>query len=191
MQELACFYETLYSPGMAYIQEDLDLYLARIDFPELSEGQRAQLEAPLTVEELQEAASVFPNCKAPGEDGIPMEVYKHYSGELLPRLLKVFDGAREREALPPSMSKAKIVLLLNPGKDPVDTAPSHCYRATKILAKVLAIRMNGVITSVVHGDQAGFIPNKYTSVNLRRLLLIIQAQADNMGSRALVIEVIF
>lgn len=189
MQELTGFYETLYSPGMAYTQEDLDLYLCHISFPELFESQRAQLEAPLTIEELQKAVGTFPNCKAPGEDGIPIEVYKQYSEELLPQLLRVFNEARAKAVLPPSMSKVNIVLLLKPGKDPVDPGvyrPISLLQSNiKILAKALAIRVNGVIASIVHDDQAGFTPNKSTAVNLRRLFLNIQSQANNMGNRAL------
>ena len=189
MQELAGFYEILYSPGMTYAQGDLELYLAQLAFPGLSDAQRTLLDKPLTVEEMMEAVSAFPNCKAPGEDGLPMEVYKQYSEVLLPLLLKVFNNARERGTLPPSMTKANIVLLLKPGKDPVDPGAyrpiSLLQSDIKILAKVLAIRLNGVITSIVHGDQAGFMPNKSTAVNLRRLFLNMQARADNMGSRAL------
>lgn len=35
-----------------------------------------------------------------------------------------------------------------------------------MLAKVLALRLNKVNTSVVHPDQAGYMPQKYTEVNL-------------------------
>lgn len=55
------------------------------------EAQSERLNAPLTIEEIQEAVNSFPNCKAPGEDGLPMEVYKHYAEVLLPRLMKVFN----------------------------------------------------------------------------------------------------
>lgn len=79
------------------------------------------------------------------------------------------------------MSKANIILLLKPGKDPVDP---RAYRpisllqgAIRILAKVLAICLNAAIESIVHDDQAGFMPNKATAINLRRLFLNIQSQA--------------
>lgn len=44
--------------------------------------------------------------------------------------------------------------------------------------------MNTVIASIIHEDQAGFMPNKSTAVNLRKLYVNIQIPADNMGSRA-------
>lgn len=177
LQALAAFYEELYRPGTSYTSEDLEQYLEQTDFPKLNEGQRADLECPLTVEELQTAVRSFPNCKAPGEDGIPMEIYKQYLTELLPQLFRVFNRSREEGHLPISMTRANIVLLLKPGKDPVDPGAyrpiSLLQSDVKILAKAMAIRMNGVITAIVHGDQAGFMPNKSTAVNLRRLFLNI------------------
>lgn len=38
---------------------------------------------------------------------------------------------------------------------------------------------------IVHSDQAGFMPNKSTEINLRRLYLNKQSTVDNVGSRAL------
>lgn len=55
----------------------------------------------------------------------------------------------------------------------------------KILAKVLEIWLNGVITSLMHDDQAGFMPNKSTAINLKCLFLNVKSTVDNVGSRAL------
>lgn len=81
------------------------------------------------------------------------------------------------------MSKANTVLILKPGKDLGSYRPISSD--IKLLAKILALRLNGVITSIVHSDQAGFMPNKSTAVNLRRLFLHMQSPADNVGQRAL------
>lgn len=79
MQELANFYESFYLPGTSYTPEDLEVYLQSISFPEPTATKRQTLDDPLTIEELQEAVSSFSNCKAPGQDGIPIEIYKQYS----------------------------------------------------------------------------------------------------------------
>lgn len=55
----------------------------------------------------------------------------------------------------------------------------------KVLAKVLALRLKGVLTSILHSDRARFMPNKSTAINLRRLSLNMQSLADNVGHRAL------
>lgn len=82
-----------------------------------------------------------------------------------------------------SMSRALVVRLLKPGKDPLDPGSyrpiSLLQSDVKLLAKVLALRLNEVISSV-HQDQAGFTPQESTAVNLRR-----QTPANNMGNRTL------
>lgn len=55
----------------------------------------------------------------------------------------------------------------------------------KILAKVLAVQLNGVISTIIHSYQAGFMPKKATTINLRRLFLNMKSTADNMGDKAL------
>lgn len=85
---------------------------------------------------------------------------------------------------PPSMSKANNILFLKPGKDPVDLGSyrpiSLLQSDVKILAKVLAIGLSRVITSLVHADRAGFMPNKSTAINLQQLFLNRQS-SDNVG----------
>lgn len=130
MQEIASFYETLYLPGTSYTSEELEAYLQCIPFPELTVAQRRGLDATITLEKLQEAVGSFPNYKAPGEYGNPIEIYKQYPELLLPHLLKVFSVSQEQGVMPPSMSKANIILLLKPGKDPVDP---ESYRPISLL----------------------------------------------------------
>lgn len=87
------------------------------------------------------------------------------------------------------LTKAIIVLLLKPGKDPLGPGSyrliSLLQTDVKILAKVLAIRLNKVISTVIPSDQAGFMPQNSTAINLCRLFINIQSRSDNMGDRAL------
>lgn len=72
------------------------------------------------LEESQKVTAAFPNCKARGDDGLPMEVYKQYGECIVPFLLWVLNAARELASLPHSRTKANIILLLKPGKDSTD-----------------------------------------------------------------------
>lgn len=101
----------------------------------------------------------------------------------------MFNASLKVGYLPESMSRALVVLLLKPGKDPLDPSSyrpiSLLQSDVKLLAKVLALRMNEVVLSVVHQDQVGFMPCKLTSVNLQRLFINIQTPVDNMGNGVL------
>lgn len=77
-------------------------------------------------------------------------------------------------SLPYSMSEAVIVVVLKPDKDP-KFCKSHRSISlinvdTKRLAKILATRLNTVITALVHPDQSGFMPGRGTDINSRRLV---------------------
>ena len=108
------------------------------------------------------AIFAFPPNKAPGPDGFPADFYKSYVDQLAPRLTALFDCCLQKKALLASMLDAYIILLLKPGKDPLECSS---YRPIallnmdlKILIKVLARRLAQVISSLVDVDQTGFMP---------------------------------
>ena len=80
--------------------------------------------------------------------------------------------------LPPSLREANISLILKKGKCPEDCAS---YRPIsllnvdlKILSKVLARRLEGLLPIIVKEDQTGFVKGRNSYNNIRRLLNIIQ-----------------
>lgn len=90
--ELSSFYSDLYGSRDNYSSESLAEYLAAILIPTLYSVAHLVLDTPLTLEELQKGSCSFPTCKAPGDDGISMEVYTTYGETILPRLLEVFNA---------------------------------------------------------------------------------------------------
>lgn len=67
-----------------YSDEALMCYLQSIPLPAL---MRLELDAPIILDELREAASSFRTCKTPGDAGFPMEVYTQYGEVILTKLL--------------------------------------------------------------------------------------------------------
>lgn len=125
------------------------------------------LEVPLSSEDIALAISHF--AKALGSDGLPIEFYAHFSETLIPRLLTLYQAIFKANALPESMREAIVVLIPKPGKDP---HLPESYRPNlllqpdvKIVAKILALRLNKVILSLIHPDQTGFMPAKNTAFN--------------------------
>lgn len=109
-------------------------------------------------------------------------------GVLLPELLKTLNWAAKGGRLPSSMLETNIVVIHKDRKDQLD--PSSYRRIAllcsevKILARVLANRLNKCISKLVHRGQSGFIPNRSTSINIRRVYMNLQAPTENMGSRS-------
>ena len=189
LKEFYSFYQDLYSSKVIYPMDDLVRFLDSITLPCLEEMDRERLNAPFSLEEFQNALATFPNSKAPGNDGLPVELYKKFCGVLLPELLHTLKNAFDLGSLPRSMYEAVVVVILKPGKDPEKT---DSYRPIsllntdlKILTKVIAMRLSAVVTALVHPDQSGFIPNRSTANNLRRLFLNMQIPTDNYGHRAI------
>lgn len=75
------------------------------------------------------------------------------------------------------MSRASISLLPKPGKDPTllgNHRPLSLLNSDyKILAKVLALRLEKVVPTIVHIDQVGFIPGRLSSNNMRRVFQVM------------------
>lgn len=96
------YYKNLYSTSQRNVEREMGGFFQKLRIPQLSED-RDGLDAPLTLEELRKATADMAGQKAPGPDGLTIEIYKKYGDILLPKLLQVFNGAMEEEKLPTSM----------------------------------------------------------------------------------------
>lgn len=97
--------------------------------------------------------------------------YKTYAEILAPRLLAFYREAHDTGILPLSMREAMIVIMLKPGKPDTNL---YSYRPlslinvdVKILAKLIANRLQPLLPIIALSDQSGFIPRRSTSHNLR------------------------
>lgn len=89
----------------------------------------------------------------------------------------MFNESLSSGKLPPTLRQAAITLIPKKGKDPLQCAS---YRPIsllnvdyKILSKQLAARLEKLLPQIINSDQTGFILNRHSSSNLRRLLNIV------------------
>lgn len=123
-------------------------FFESLDLPTHTTSQQASLDKSITLDEISTAIHLLPSNKTLG-----IEWYQTHLEELAPRLLRMFQVSLELGMLPDSMNEALIVVIIKPGKDRL-----HCgsYRPisllnndAKILAKVLALRLQMIILSLI------------------------------------------
>ena len=165
-------------------------FLLPLALPKITDDMRRKLEGDLTLLEIQGALDGLPAGKTSGGDGFPTEFYKAFAAKISTPLLETFNEAMDNGELPGSMREGQIVLILKKGlegSDPSSYRPITIINSdTKILCKILAKRVRTVIQELIHEDQCGFIPNRNTTMNLRRLSHVIHETEDSLEDQAIV-----
>ncbi len=110
----------------------------------------------------------------------PIEFFKTFIGKLAPLLLSVFNESLESGSLPPTLTQATIALLLKKDKDPTlcsSYRPLSLLNAdVKVLAKVIASRLENVLPYIISDEQNGFIKGRQLFFNTRTLFNIIYSK---------------
>lgn len=144
------------------------------------------LEQSITDEIILKAIDNIKGGKAAGLDGLLVDSYKQFKDKLVNPLKEMFKESFTNGYLPPTLSCALIILILKP-----DKCPTQCdsYRPisllntdTKIIAKLLALRLEKCLSLLINADQSGFIKNFKASHNIRRVLNIIQANKEALDT---------
>lgn len=183
------YYSSLYTSVLHsdFRPQDLAPWLDPLALGWLSDGERESLVGPITPEEVLKAIRSFPVGKSLGPDGLPIEFYKNHGDLLAPKLAQLYSQCLADGALPASMGHAHVILIHKASKDPTSCAS---YRPIallntdfKILTKLLTTRLQPLLPSIIETDQTGFMANRATDVNLRRLFTNIHTQHLNEGSR--------
>lgn len=171
------YYNDLYASKSSSSKYAILDFLNKLDMPKLSEAAKLQLDADFTLEEIKTAIRSFPNGKACGPDGFGIEFYKAHIDKIAPLLLRMINSSTSQGSFPETLYDANICLLLKKGRDETNVASyrplSLLNSDQKIIAKVLANRLNKHIGTLIHSDQTGFIPERFGFSNTRRLLNIM------------------
>ncbi|CAI5479246.1 unnamed protein product [Closterium sp. Yama58-4] len=146
----------------------------------LLEGNRAALTKPWSEEEVKTVLRELPAGKAPGQDGLPKELFEQ-NWELLGKELMKLIGDFEKDAVMPEAFTTAVTILLHKkgereqlGNYRLITLLSVVY---KLIAKVLANRIKKVLPRVISEHQFGFIPG-------RRLADVVSIVADVVDAAA-------
>lgn len=177
------FYESLYQSEFPASPFNQNIFLDGLNIPSISEETRLDLDRELEFEEIVNAINSMNSNKAAGPDGIPIDIYKEFKEKLISPLLDMFTEAFQQGCLPFSLRSALITLILKPEKPPIECGSyrpiSLLNSDAKIIAKVLAMRLEEVLPQLIHPDQNGFIKNRQGFHNVRRVLNLVHAGNDD------------
>ena len=119
---------------------------------------------PFTIKELDEALKTIKSGKAPGLDGISAEMILHFGPNTRKWLLALYNTCMMSLKIPKTWRKAKVVALLEPGKDPKLPKSYRPIFLLCILYKVCKLlimtRISPTVDEQISSDQAGFRPGR-------------------------------
>lgn len=164
--EFKDFYVLLYTSENTSDSSHLDSFFNSLHIPTLHPDFVDDLERNITIEELATAAKSMQCGKCPGPDGYTAEFYKAFLHKLAPILIDMFNDSFESLKLPQTLTQASISLILKKNKDPLSCAsfrPISLLNVDfKLLSKLLALRLESTLPSVISPDQTGFIKNRHS-----------------------------
>ena len=181
------FYSDLYT-SRTVSNEDMDLAFNSL-IPEniLSPELQQKCEGLLAKDECFRAVKLMKRNKSPGLDGISIEFYEHFWPLIGDLLVDTYNESFENKILPDSQRSAVLSLIFKKG----DTEDITNYRPIsltnvdyRILAFVLAARMQSVINSIVSHDQTAYIKNRYMGYNIRLVDDVVEYY-DHMQKKGL------
>lgn len=183
-------YISLYTSEQNCTPVEMEQFFTDITIPQVDEATVDSLDSPISLEEVKAAISALQTNKSPGPDGFTVEFYKAFSAQLIPLLLDMYNESFELGHLPQTLCEASIILLLKKNKDPLLCGS---YRPVsllpvdfKILAKVLATRLESILPHIISPDQTGFVKNRFSFFNIRRLFNIIYHPSQATTSEVII-----
>lgn len=178
------YFSKLYSlpsslpPNPAVRHDRIARFLSSCRLPTLPSDALTALNAPITLDELDDTIKALPTGKAPGPDGLTYLYYKTFTSQLAPHMVPLFNAFLEGHSIPSSMSHSYITLVPKTGKDLLDCSnyrPIALLNSDlKIYTKILANRLMYWIPQLIHKDQVGFVPCRQGGDNTRRTIDLVE-----------------
>ena len=152
-------------------------YLA--DFPRLGAAEAASCEGMVTECEVRDALKQVGLNKSPGLDGLPYEVYLRMSHMFVPILTDMFNHWFAQGAIPGSVTKGVITLLKKGGRHVWEGLDDYrpitlLNTELKILARVLANRLQLVISDLIGPEQTFAVKGRSIQDNLHLIREVLE-----------------
>ena len=183
LQHCAAHYSNVFTAAGAN-KEKMSCFLNNSNIPKLSDFERQQCEGAINGDECKFALSLMEKRKAPGVTGFTAEFFLHFWNELGGIITEYINDAYEHGFF--ITQKRGIITLLPKKGDQTKLQNKRpiCLLDViyKIVAKVIAIRIDKVIRKLVSPEQTGFIKGRFIGENIRLISDIIEyCENDKLG----------
>ena len=187
---MTSFYEELYGKSKYNKKEGDKSYMEGIDFPKITNIMRMNLEVQISQKEIREAVFALKKGKTPGNDGIPAEFYQKFYHKLETFLTELYLEIVDAGIFHLSARRGVITLIEKQDRDPrllKSWRPISLLNSDlKVYSKIIALRLQSVISHIIHKTQVGFIKGRFIGENIVRLLNIIDYCENNKKSAILI-----
>ena len=157
------FYENLYSKENVS-RDAIDELLHKIPIKKQISREHFDLcEAEISLDEIYKAIDSQKNNKSPGNDGLTAEFYKHFSKDLAPILLEVYDSWKQLGIIGISSRTGIISVIYKKGdkKDIANYRPISLLNLDyKIYTTILKNRMQQTLNNIIGENQTAAIKNR-------------------------------
>ena len=156
----------------------------------LNKQEETMLDADISFEELRSSIMSMKKGKSPGYDGLTVDFYHEFFDLVGPTLYDSIVYTFQHGEL--SISQKRGVIKLIPKRDKDSTFVKNLRPITllnvdvKILSRVLAARLQSVISSIINKDQNTFIKGRNIGENILDVYSMIAAAEDNEETDILV-----
>ena len=155
------------------------------DFPRLGVAEAASYEGVVTECEVHDTLKQVGLNKSPGLDGLPYEVYLRMSHMFVPILTDMFNHWFAQGAIPGRVTKGMITLLKKGGRHVWEGLDDYrpitlLNTELKILARVLASRLQLVISDLIGPEQTFAVKGRSIQDNLDLIREILEGIEDDI-----------
>ena len=179
------YYKDLYS-FKSHINIETEMLSAqfRENLPQISQTLKDFCDKPISKQEIKTTLFQKMNPgKSPGNDGLTVGLLKSVWDEVENYF---YDSVMEsiiKGKLPTSQRQSVIRLIQKKEKDKLNIdnwRPISLLNVdTKIISKLLAIRIEKCLEDIIHEDQGAFVPNRYIGEGIRKLQYICEYYNTN------------
>ena len=191
LEACATHYEALYS-SKGIKGRSFDKFALDENAPRLTEGEKLSCEGPITNQECRDALRKMARNKTAGISGFTAEFFEYFWGDFGDIFVDYFNHAMDQGQL--FISHRRGILTLIPKKDNqmlLKNKRPICLLDVvyKIIAKVIASRLEKVVGKLIHRCQAGFMKGRFIGENTRLISDVIDyCKLDNIEGALLALD---